>query len=76
VDLNYISEAHFPQPVAIASGISRIGTSSWDIASAAFQDGQCKATCITTIVLTEKSGAVPISADLRAEFERLSVIKA
>jgi acyl-CoA thioester hydrolase len=75
VDINYVAEAHFPEGIAIASGISRIGNSSWDIASAAFQGGECKATCITTIVLTEKTGAVPITAELRAEFERLSVSK-
>ncbi|MFC4292935.1 acyl-CoA thioesterase [Sphingorhabdus arenilitoris] len=75
VDINYIAEAHFPQPVRIASGISRIGNSSWDIASAAFQDGECKATCLTTIVLTEASGSVPISDDLRREFERLGITR-
>ncbi|NJM51249.1 MAG: hypothetical protein HC843_10570 [Sphingomonadales bacterium] len=73
VDINYIAEAHFPEGVAIASGISRIGNSSWDIASAAFQGGACKATCITTIVLTEKNGAVPIGDELRQEFEHLGV---
>ena len=75
VDINYIAEAHFPEPVAIASGISRVGNSSWEIASAAFQAGECKATCLTTVVLTEKSGAVPISAELRSEFARLSVTR-
>ncbi len=73
VDLNYIAEAHFPEHVVIASGIHRIGNSSWDIASAAFQGGKCKATCITTIVLTDKDGPSPINDDLRREFERLKV---
>ena len=73
VEINYIAESFFPAPVEIASGIGRVGTSSWDIASAAFQNGKCVATCITTIVLTDDSGPSPISADLRAEFERLRV---
>ena len=73
VSLDYIAEAHFPEHVDVASGILRIGNSSWDIASAAFQGGECKATCITTIVLTDTNGATAINADLRAEFERLTV---
>jgi acyl-CoA thioester hydrolase len=73
VELNYLREAHFPEHVAIASGIARIGTSSWDIASAAFQSGECKAVCITTIVLTDQSGPTPIKDELRQEFERLMV---
>jgi acyl-CoA thioester hydrolase len=75
VELNYIREAHFPEHVSIASGIARIGTSSWDIASAAFQSGECKAVCMTTIVLTDTNGAVPIGDELRKEFERLSVTR-
>ena len=73
VEINYIAESYFPAPVEIASGIGRIVTSSWDIASAAFQNGKCVATCITTIVLTDEKGPSPISANLRAEFERLRV---
>jgi len=73
VSLDYIAEAHFPEHVDVASGILRIGNSSWDIASAAFQGGECKATCITTIVLTDANGPTAINADLRAEFERLTI---
>ena len=73
VSLDYIAEAHFPQHVDVASGILRIGNSSWDIASAAFQGGECKATCITTIVLTDANGPTAINADLRAEFQRLTI---
>lgn len=73
VNLNYIAEAHFPEPVDVASGILRVGSSSWDIASAAFQGGECKATCITTIVLTDKNGPTEIPQELREEFSRLHV---
>lgn len=73
VSLDYIAEAHFPEHVDVACGILRIGNSSWDIASAAFQGGECKATCITTIVLTDANGPTAINEDLRAEFERLTV---
>ncbi len=73
VTLDYIAEAHFPEHVDIASGILRVGSSSWDIASAAFQGGKCKATCITTIVLTDNDGPTALPEGLREEFERLRV---
>ena len=73
VTLDYIAEAHFPEHVVIASGILRVGSSSWDIASAAFQGGECKAVCVTTIVLTDANGPTPIPEGLREEFERLRV---
>ncbi|MEO1045380.1 MAG: acyl-CoA thioesterase [Pseudomonadota bacterium] len=73
VAINYVAEAFFPEHITITSGISRIGSSSWDIASGAFQAHGCVATCITTIVLTDKNGPVPIPEELRREYERLMV---
>ena len=73
VAIEYIAEAHFPEPVEIASGILRIGRSSWDIASASFHGGERDATSITTIVLTDANGPTPLPQELRAEFERLHV---
>ena len=65
VNINYVAEAYFPDDLSISSGITRIGSSSWDIASAAFQRNQCVATCITTLVLTDKHGSKAISDVLR-----------
>ncbi len=73
VAINYVAEAHFPEHVIIASGISRVGRSSWDIASAAFQSNGCVATCITTLVLTDKDGTVSIPDALRDEYATLMV---
>jgi acyl-CoA thioester hydrolase len=71
VEINYLREGHFPDDVDIASGIGRIGTSSWVIEQAAFQGGQCIATCDTVIVYQGADGiAKPISPDYRAELER------
>lgn len=73
VGIDYVAEAHFPDPVEVMSGIGRIGNSSWDICSAAFQGGVCVATSITTLVVTDKSGPRPIADSLRASFEQLMV---
>ncbi len=71
VDINYLAEAHFPAPVTIATGIGRIGSSSWTLLAAAFQDHSdgtrtCVATCDCVLVMTGKDGPKPIPDALRA----------
>ncbi len=73
VEVNYLAEAYFPQPVEVASGIGRVGRSSWTIFSAAFQDERCIGLCDTTIVQTGSDGSLPLSDAMRAEFERWAV---
>jgi acyl-CoA thioester hydrolase len=68
VTIAYLAEAHHPDDVHIASGIGHVGRSSWQIVSAAFQNGQCVATCDTIIVFTDKSGAQPMPAAFRDKF--------
>jgi acyl-CoA thioester hydrolase len=69
VEVNYLAEGHFPDPITVTSGIGRIGTASWDIVSAAFQNGQCIGLCDTTIVRTNELGSAPISDAFRAELD-------
>jgi acyl-CoA thioester hydrolase len=69
VEVNYLAEGHFPDPITVASGIGRIGTSSWDIVSAAYQNGACIGLCDTTIVKTNADGSSPIGDEFRSELE-------
>lgn len=69
VEVNYLAGGHFPDPITVVSAIGRIGTSSWDIVSAAYQNGNCIGLCDTTIVGTDAGGSKPISDELRAELE-------
>ncbi len=69
VELNYLAEAHHPHDVTVASGIGQIGTRSWVIQSAAFQQGNCVATCDTTLVFTDETGAAPFPDAFRTKFE-------
>lgn len=73
IAINYIAEAHFPAMIHIGNGISRIGTASWDIAAAAFQNGQCVATCDCTLVYTDNNGARALEADFRALLEQAAL---
>lgn len=69
VEVNYIAEGHFPDPITVTSGIGRIGTASWDILSAAYQNNMCIGLCDTTIVRTDANGSAPIKDSFRAELE-------
>jgi acyl-CoA thioester hydrolase len=68
VEIAYLAESHHPLPVTIATGIAKIGTSSWTLASAAFKSGRCVATCNTTTVFACPTGALPIPAHFREKF--------
>ncbi|CAM3267016.1 Acyl-CoA thioester hydrolase [Sphingomonas antarctica] len=68
VEINYLAEAHHPHDVTIASGIGRVGTRSWQIFSGAFQHGDCVATCDTTLVFTDETGAAEFPDSFRAKF--------
>lgn len=73
VNINYLAESYFPEPVTIGHGISRIGSSSWTIASAAFQNGVCVATCDATLVYTNAQGAQALAPDFIACLEAVKI---
>ena len=73
VDIAYLGEAHHPAPVTLRSGIGHIGTRSWSIFSAAFQDSVCVATCETTLVYTDKTGPVAFPPEFLPKLEAARV---
>lgn len=73
VEITYLAEGHFPGDVRIASGIGRIGTSSWTIIQAMFQSGRCIATCDTAVVCRTDNQAHPLRPELRRALEPLVV---
>ena len=66
VEINYLAEGNFPDPVQIGTGIGRIGTSSWAIVQAMFQNGRCIATCDTVVVCRTDDQARPLRAEIVA----------
>jgi acyl-CoA thioester hydrolase len=46
-----------------------VGSRSWTILSAAFQHGKCVATCDTTIVYTDSTGAIALPETFRTQME-------
>lgn len=70
VTINYLREGQYPDDVTICSGISTIGTSSYVIAQAMFQDKHCIATCETVIVCRTNGEGKPLRAEVVAELEK------
>lgn len=71
VEINYLAEAHFPEPVIITNAIGHIGNRSWQILSAAWQGGKVVGLCDSSLVLQSASGKTAMSMDMRAELEAL-----
>jgi acyl-CoA thioester hydrolase len=76
VSINYLREGRYPDDVAIGSGIGRIGTSSWTISQAMFQNGHCIASADTVIVFRDADGSAAVPSDLRGQLEKLMLKQA
>jgi acyl-CoA thioester hydrolase len=73
VTINYLAEGNYPDPVTVASGIGHVGSSSWTIQQAMFQNGRCIATCDTVVVARTDNQAKPLRAALREGLEKMMV---
>lgn len=71
VEINYLAEGHFPEPILIRNAIGHIGNRSWQILSAAWQGDKMIGLCDAVLVYQSANGATSISDDLRAELSSL-----
>ena len=70
VTIEYLREAHYPDPLLIGAAVGQIGRSSYELLLAAFQRGECVGTCSTTLVMVDKQGKpTPIPPEWRPELE-------
>lgn len=75
VTINYLREGSYPDDVEIASGVSKIGTSSYVIAQAMFQHGHCIATCDSVIVCRTDGEGKPLRQAVVEELEKMKTRK-
>ncbi len=71
VTIDYLRQAHYPGVAEIASGVTRVGTSSWVIAQAAFQGGHCFALGEAVMVKARDGRSEPLSDAERQALEAL-----
>jgi acyl-CoA thioester hydrolase len=69
--IRYLREGHWPGDVQVATGITRVGASSFEMAQGLFQDGVCIGLCDTVLVNTEGGASAPLPAANRAGVERM-----
>jgi acyl-CoA thioester hydrolase len=65
VTLRYLAEGFYPATLQVASGILKIGGSSYEMGSALFQDGRCIGLSETVLVYTRERRAHPMPQALR-----------
>jgi acyl-CoA thioester hydrolase len=75
VSLNYLQEAHYPADVTVGCAIGNIGTTSWTVNSAAFQHGECVATCDTVVVTHGPEGRRKVDDFLRVAMEENAILR-
>ena len=73
VRVSYMGEVFHPGDVEVASGILRIGNSSWEIGQTMFQNDRCVGVATTVLVQASASGAGTIVPELRAALEQLLI---
>jgi acyl-CoA thioester hydrolase len=65
VTVDYVRQAHYPGDAEIATGIVRIGGSSYVVAQAAFQHGQCFALAEAVMVKAVAGRPSPLTGQER-----------
>jgi acyl-CoA thioester hydrolase len=71
VNIDFVRQAHYPGSVEIGTGVARIGTSSYILGQAAFQNGECFAVCEAVMVKARDGRPTPLDAQERAVIETL-----
>jgi acyl-CoA thioester hydrolase len=71
--LHFVSEGFFPAPIDAGVGIGRIGTSSYLLCCALFQEGKCIAVQDTSMVYMGANGAMPLTPAIRTRMERYAM---
>lgn len=75
VRIDYLAEGHYPADVEIRSGIGDVGTRSWQILAAAYQEGAPIATCDVVLVMERQQGVGALPAEFREALERFRVTR-
>lgn len=66
VAIDYLAQAHFPQPMTCYVAAADVGRSSWQMQQLLVQEGRPVATCRTVIVCTDGLKSTPLPDEFRA----------
>lgn len=74
VSIQYLKEGNHPGLLDVATGIVRIGRSSFVLGQALFQDGARIGTADVTMVLTDAGSSTSLPANLRRALEARTIV--
>ena len=63
LDIHYRAELHWPAPLELGLGVSRIGNTSVTYEQAVFSNGKCMATALSTTVQVDHISRKPMPLD-------------
>lgn len=66
VEMDYLSQGHFPDPVSVHCGVERIGNSSWTVVQLLVQNDRAVAFARSALVAISADRPTPIAEDYRA----------
>jgi acyl-CoA thioester hydrolase len=73
VQITYLAEAHYPDPLQIGAALSHVGRTSYVIVQGMFQNGRCVGVADTLFVNTKDGRPHPLAPDYRAALEGLII---
>jgi len=71
--VTYLAEVFHKDVVEVCTGILRIGTASYEIGQAMYQDGRCVGICTTIFVQATPEGSSPLSESLKAALQDMFI---
>lgn len=69
LNVHYLAETRYPDPVEVGIGVARIGRSSYSLAQALYQGDRCVGLADSTLVHAPATGVRPLPDDVRAVLE-------
>ncbi|GAB2982138.1 acyl-CoA thioesterase [Amycolatopsis acidiphila] len=69
LNVHYLGETRYPEPVQIGTGIKRLGRASYTLAQAMYQGGRCVGVSDATVAHVPADGPGPLPDDFRSALE-------
>lgn len=73
VAIQYLAQGRYPGSVYVATAVSQVGGSSFNLAGGLFQNGRCIALCEAVSVYAREGRAQPLPAHARAALTALQL---
>ena len=70
INIDYLRQAEYPGLVLVCSAVTHLGNTSWTLAQAAFQSGECFAVASAVMVKAREGRPAPLAAEERSKLDQ------